>query len=51
MYGTDRLAEILTGHRHSTAVEIAESIFADVARFQAGQPRFDDETILVLRVR
>jgi sigma-B regulation protein RsbU (phosphoserine phosphatase) len=51
MYGTDRLAEILTGHRHSNAVEIAESIFADVARFQAGQPRFDDETILVLRVR
>jgi sigma-B regulation protein RsbU (phosphoserine phosphatase) len=51
MYGTDRLTQILCGHRHLPAVQIAEAIFADVARFQAGQPRFDDETILVLRVR
>jgi phosphoserine phosphatase RsbU/P len=51
MYGTDRLTGILCGHRHLPAVEIAEAVFADVARFQAGQPRFDDETILVLRVR
>jgi phosphoserine phosphatase RsbU/P len=51
MYGTDRLTSILCGHRHLPAVEIAEAVFADVARFQAGQPRFDDETILVLRVR
>jgi len=51
MYGTDRLIEILSKHRTSSAAQIAEAIFADVARFQAGQPRFDDETILVLRVR
>jgi sigma-B regulation protein RsbU (phosphoserine phosphatase) len=51
MYGSDRLSEILCSHRDMSAVQIAEAIFADVARFQAGQPRFDDETILVLRVR
>ena len=51
MYGTDRLTGILCGHRTQPAVQIAEAVFADVARFQAGQPRFDDETILVLRVR
>jgi sigma-B regulation protein RsbU (phosphoserine phosphatase) len=47
MYGT----RILCGHRSQPAAQIAEAIFADVARFQSGQPRFDDETILVLRVR
>jgi sigma-B regulation protein RsbU (phosphoserine phosphatase) len=51
MYGTDLLTGILCGHRNLPAVEIADAVFADVARFQAGQPRFDDETILVLRVR
>jgi sigma-B regulation protein RsbU (phosphoserine phosphatase) len=51
MYGSERLCAMLCQHRHLSAGEIAEAIFADVARFQAGQPRFDDETILVLRVR
>jgi sigma-B regulation protein RsbU (phosphoserine phosphatase) len=51
MYGTDRLNGILCGHRTLPAAQIAEAIFADVARFQGSQPRFDDETILVLRVR
>jgi sigma-B regulation protein RsbU (phosphoserine phosphatase) len=51
MYGTDRLTELLLNHHYYPAGQIAEAIFADVARFQAGQPRFDDETILVLRVR
>jgi len=51
MYGSDQLTQILCAHRERPAMQIAEAIFADVARFQAGQPRFDDETILVLRVR
>jgi len=51
MYGSERLESMLCSHRHLPAGEIAEAIFADVARFQAGQPRFDDETILVLCVR
>ena len=51
MYGTDRLNTMLCGHRHLPAAQIAEAIFADVAKFQGDQPRFDDETILVLCVR
>jgi sigma-B regulation protein RsbU (phosphoserine phosphatase) len=51
MYGTERLCAMLCEYRHRPAAQIAEAIFSDVARFQAGQPRFDDETILVLRVR
>jgi serine phosphatase RsbU (regulator of sigma subunit) len=30
---------------------ICEAILADVTRFQGAQERFDDETIIVLRVR
>jgi len=51
MYGTERLTAMLCGHRNLPAAQIADAIFADVAQFQGGQPRFDDETILVLRVR
>jgi sigma-B regulation protein RsbU (phosphoserine phosphatase) len=51
MYGTDRLNAMLCVSRTLTAAQIADAIFADVARFQGGQPRFDDETILVLCVR
>ena len=51
MFGNDRLTEALCGYRELPASEIAAKIFADVARFQAGKDRFDDETILVLRVR
>jgi sigma-B regulation protein RsbU (phosphoserine phosphatase) len=51
MYGSDHLTEILCKHRDRPANQIAEAIFADVARFQGAKDRFDDETILVLRVR
>lgn len=50
MYGTERLTGFLCSHRNLPAIEIADAIFADVARFQGGKDRFDDETILVLRV-
>ncbi len=51
MYGDDRLATHLCAHRDHPAAEIAEAILADVSRFQEGQDRFDDETIIVLRVK
>ena len=51
MYGDDQLAGVLCGHRNLPAQEIAEAILSDVTRFQAGHDRFDDETIIVLRVR
>ena len=50
MYGEDRLAGLLCGHRDRPAEQIAAAIMADVTRFQGGQDRFDDETIIVLRV-
>ena len=51
MYGSDRLGQVLCGHSGKPAGEIADAILADVSRFQGGQERFDDETIIVLRVR
>jgi len=50
MYGESRLTNMLCGHRQHTAAEIAEAILQDVSRFQEGKERFDDETIIVLRV-
>ena len=51
MYGQERLAGLLCSIRDLPAAEIAEAILADVARFQGAKDRFDDETIIVLRVR
>jgi sigma-B regulation protein RsbU (phosphoserine phosphatase) len=51
MYGDDRLAAVLCGHRDRSAADIAEAILQDVSRFQEGKERFDDETIIVLRVQ
>jgi sigma-B regulation protein RsbU (phosphoserine phosphatase) len=51
MYGEERLAAMLCGQRERKAAQIAEAILADVSRFQAGHDRFDDETIIVLKVR
>ncbi len=51
MYGQDRLASLLCDNRDLRAPEIADAILADVIRFQGAHDRFDDETIIVLRVR
>lgn len=51
MYGQDRLASVLCGQRDKSAQHIADAILADVTRFQEGKDRFDDETIIALRVQ
>jgi sigma-B regulation protein RsbU (phosphoserine phosphatase) len=51
MYGEGRLASILCGERHRSAAQIADGILTDVTHFQDGHDRFDDETIIVLKVR
>ncbi|MGA2350719.1 MAG: SpoIIE family protein phosphatase [Terracidiphilus sp.] len=51
MYGQERLSELLSSRRGQAAQEIADAILADVSRFQGEQERFDDETIIVLKVR
>jgi sigma-B regulation protein RsbU (phosphoserine phosphatase) len=51
MYGQDQLAGLLCASRELPASEIADAILADVSRFQGAKERFDDETIIVLKVR
>jgi len=51
MYGQENLSALLCANRDLPAGEIADAILADVARFQGSKDRFDDETIIVLRVR
>ena len=50
MYGEERLSKLLSGLRKRPAREIADSILDDVTGFQGTHERFDDETIIVLRV-
>lgn len=51
MYGEERLAALLCASRDLPAQHIAAAILSDVTQFQGAQDRFDDETIIVLRVR
>jgi sigma-B regulation protein RsbU (phosphoserine phosphatase) len=51
MYGSERLSSLLCSHRGHPAQQIADAILADVSRFQGDQERFDDETVIVLKVR
>jgi sigma-B regulation protein RsbU (phosphoserine phosphatase) len=51
MYGEERLASLLCGSRDLPAQHIAAAILSDVTQFQGTKDRFDDETIIVLRVR
>jgi sigma-B regulation protein RsbU (phosphoserine phosphatase) len=51
MYGEERLSRLLCSLRDKPAAQIASAIMADVSEFQGSQTRFDDETIIVLRVK
>lgn len=51
MYGQERLQSLLCAHRHHEAQQIADAILADVSAFQENHDQFDDETILVVRVK
>jgi phosphoserine phosphatase RsbU/P len=51
MYGPERLSGVLCGNREQSASQIADAILVDVTQFQEGKDRFDDETIIILRVR
>jgi sigma-B regulation protein RsbU (phosphoserine phosphatase) len=50
MYGQERLSQLLCDYRNLPPAEIASVILDDVTRFQGSRDRFDDETIIVLRV-
>ena len=51
MYGEERLATLLCGSRDLPAQHIASAILSSVTQFQGAHDRFDDETIIVLKVR
>jgi len=51
MYGQERLSSLLCNRQNQPALDIADAIMADVGLFQGEQERFDDETIIVLKVR
>lgn len=50
MFGNDRLVACVRKHLHKSASRLAESILNEVGRFQGKRERFDDETVVVLRV-
>jgi sigma-B regulation protein RsbU (phosphoserine phosphatase) len=51
MYGGERLNDVICEYGDKPATSIADAILADVTRFQGARDRFDDETIIVLKVR
>jgi phosphoserine phosphatase RsbU/P len=50
MFGNERLIACVKKNHHKSASRLAESILTEVGRFQGKRDRFDDETVVVLRV-
>jgi phosphoserine phosphatase RsbU/P len=50
MFGNDRLVACVKKNHHKSASKLAESILSEVGKFQGKRDRFDDETVVVLRV-
>ena len=51
MFGTEHLTELVQQHASLSAGELADLIMAAISEFQNGAEHFDDETLIVLRVR
>jgi len=50
MFGDDRLQAIVKKNYQKPASKIADAILSEVSKFQGDRDRFDDETVVVLRV-
>jgi phosphoserine phosphatase RsbU/P len=50
MFGDDRLKAIVKKYYQKPASKIADAILSEVSKFQAERERFDDETVVVLKV-
>lgn len=50
MFGIERLSAVIRRHHRKSASHLADAILAELAKFQGAVERFDDETIVVLRV-
>lgn len=50
MFGDARLTALVNSHIKSTAQEMVDAIYQELSTFQGGVDRFDDETVVVLKV-
>lgn len=50
MFGDERLKCIVKKNQQKSASKIADAILAEVGKFQRGIERFDDETVVVVKV-
>jgi sigma-B regulation protein RsbU (phosphoserine phosphatase) len=50
MFGTERLMALVTSQLTNTAEGMVDAIFKELSAFQGGIERFDDETVIVLKV-
>jgi sigma-B regulation protein RsbU (phosphoserine phosphatase) len=50
MFGDELLMKVVTENQHKSAADLAETILAEVTKFQGDVDRFDDETVVVLKV-
>jgi sigma-B regulation protein RsbU (phosphoserine phosphatase) len=50
MFGDARLTALVASHLKSTAQEMVDAIYQELSAFQGGVERFDDETVVVLKV-
>ncbi len=50
-YGKERLGQIVLACRNRSLPEICDAVLADVTRFAAGAPVFDDQTLIALRIQ
>jgi len=50
-FGRARVEHVIAQHGHNSATEIADAIFNAAADFASGQPVFDDQTVVVLKVK
>jgi len=50
MFGTERLTEVVRSQLKNTAQGMVDRIYEELSQFQGGVERFDDETVVVLKV-
>jgi phosphoserine phosphatase RsbU/P len=50
-FGRSRIEQVIAKHCGCSAQEIVDAIFAAANEFAAGQPVFDDQTVVVLKVK
>ena len=51
MFGTEQLCEIVQQNAFLGANDLADLVMDRISKFQAGAEHFDDETLIVLRVK